>query len=206
MVNSPRLPLRTISVNCRSIGRLAQLVRAPCSHRGGHRFEPCAAHSFVTLAGSRGPGPAYLYAQPPGRGCFPALAAASASLTSVSIASCRSFSDGAPASCRRTVPLVVDPEQGRIAFDPPGGGDRTALAVGPATPGDGAALDQVAENLLGVGIYAEQGATSQARSTARHSAATRSLWSRNSISIDPAQTITSPMSRTFSIPSMACWC
>ena len=25
-------------------GRLAQLVRAPCSHRGGHRFEPCAAH------------------------------------------------------------------------------------------------------------------------------------------------------------------
>jgi hypothetical protein len=26
-------------------GRLAQLVRAPCSHRGGHRFEPCAAHS-----------------------------------------------------------------------------------------------------------------------------------------------------------------
>ena len=26
-------------------GRLAQLVRAPCSHRGGHRFESCAAHS-----------------------------------------------------------------------------------------------------------------------------------------------------------------
>jgi hypothetical protein len=27
-----------------SIGRVAQLVRAPASHAGGHRFESCRAH------------------------------------------------------------------------------------------------------------------------------------------------------------------
>ncbi len=31
-------------VESRVLGRLAQLVRAPCSHRGGHRFESRIAH------------------------------------------------------------------------------------------------------------------------------------------------------------------
>ena len=39
------LPTVPRGVHFLDSGRLAQLVRAPCSHRGGHRFEPCAAHS-----------------------------------------------------------------------------------------------------------------------------------------------------------------
>ena len=36
------------------IGRVAQLVRAPASHAGGHRFESCRAHhSFQSLTNSR---------------------------------------------------------------------------------------------------------------------------------------------------------
>src|SRR2546429_4662729 len=48
----------------RRTGWLAQLVRAPFSHTGGHRFESCAAHSpsvaslFIALA-RRGPSPAF---------------------------------------------------------------------------------------------------------------------------------------------------
>src|SRR5213595_3797961 len=30
----------------RGLGRIAQLVRAPRLHRGGHRFESCFAHPF----------------------------------------------------------------------------------------------------------------------------------------------------------------
>ena len=33
-----------------SLGRVAQLVRAPASHAGGHRFESCRAHHSDKLA------------------------------------------------------------------------------------------------------------------------------------------------------------
>src|ERR1035441_2512966 len=40
------------AVEVPQIGRVAQLVRAPASHAGGHRFESCRAHqSFQELAG-----------------------------------------------------------------------------------------------------------------------------------------------------------
>jgi hypothetical protein len=32
-----------------AIGRVAQLVRAPASHAGGHRFESCRAHHYFQL-------------------------------------------------------------------------------------------------------------------------------------------------------------
>src|SRR5215472_13897114 len=34
------------------LGRVAQLVRAPASHAGGHRFESCRAHHSSCFAGS----------------------------------------------------------------------------------------------------------------------------------------------------------
>ena len=47
--DSPTLgtELGTKNVKCLILnGRLAQLVRAPRLHRGGHRFESCIAHQL----------------------------------------------------------------------------------------------------------------------------------------------------------------
>src|SRR3954466_10444438 len=42
-LDPPIVPVQVWSAN--DHGWLAQLVRAPVSHTGGHRFESCAAHS-----------------------------------------------------------------------------------------------------------------------------------------------------------------
>src|SRR3954463_9134232 len=52
----PRRNLTTVAdaaVVMLSLGRLAQLVRAPRLHRGGHRFEPCTAHHPPPLDSTR---------------------------------------------------------------------------------------------------------------------------------------------------------